>query len=72
VRRATPAQLLGDSGPGIRLCERIEHADGRVRRGVTSAPFGAVPAVVRGDVGTIIVALLWKLLSVLRSPEKPE
>jgi len=44
---------------------------GQFESGVTAALFGAVPAVILGGVGTILVALLWmKLFPTLRDVER--
>jgi hypothetical protein len=46
---------------------------GEFESGVTAALFGAVPAVVLGAVGTIVVALVWmRLFPALRTVERLE
>ena len=46
---------------------------GEFESGVTAALFGAVPAVILGGIGTILVALLWmRLFPALRDADTLE
>jgi len=71
VQLVTPDDMRGRVGAVNFLFVNASNQLGEFESGVTAAWFGAVPAVVIGGVGTIVVALLWmKLFPTLRNVEK--
>src|SRR6202034_4200156 len=68
VQLATPDAMRGRVGAVNYLFVNASYQLGEFESGVTAALFGAMPAVVLGGVGTIVVALLWmKLFPTLRN-----
>jgi MFS family permease len=59
VQLATPDALRGRVGAVNGLFIGASNQLGEFESGVTAAWFGAVPAVVIGGIGTVVVALLW-------------
>ncbi len=73
VQLATPDAMRGRVGAVNYLFVNASYQLGEFESGVTAALFGAMPAVVLGGVGTIVVALLWmKLFPTLRNLERLE
>ena len=71
VQLATPDEMRGRVGAVNYLFINASNELGQFESGVTAALFGAVPAVILGGVGTILVALLWmKLFPTLRDVER--
>jgi hypothetical protein len=71
VQLATPDNMRGRVGAVNYLFINASNELGQFESGVTAALFGAVPAVILGGVGTILVALLWmKLFPTLRDVER--
>lgn len=71
VQLATPDAMRGRVGAVNFLFVNASNQLGEFESGVTAAWFGAVPAVIIGGVGTIVVALLWmKLFPTLRNVER--
>jgi MFS family permease len=71
VQLATPDNMRGRVGAVNYLFINASNELGQFESGVTAALFGAVPAVILGGVGTILVALLWmKLFPTLRDVEQ--
>jgi MFS family permease len=71
VQLATPDEMRGRVGAVNYLFINASNELGQFESGVTAALFGAVPAVILGGVGTILVALLWmKLFPALRDVER--
>ncbi|MEP7311767.1 MAG: MFS transporter [Pseudomonadota bacterium] len=70
VQLVTPDDMRGRVSAVNFLFVNASNQLGEFESGVTAAWFGAVPAVVIGGVGTIVVALLWmKLFPTLRNVE---
>jgi MFS family permease len=73
VQLATPDQMRGRVGAVNFLFVNASYQLGEFESGVTAALFGAVPAVVLGGIGTILVALTWmRLFPSLRQVERLE
>jgi MFS family permease len=73
VQLATPDAMRGRVGAVNYLFVNASYQLGEFESGVTAALFGAMPAVVLGGMGTIVVALLWmKLFPTLRNLERLE
>jgi MFS family permease len=73
VQLATPDDMRGRVGAVNFLFVNASYQLGGFESGVTAALFGAVPSVLIGGVGTIVVALLWmKLFPPLRALDKLE
>jgi MFS family permease len=73
VQLRTPDAMRGRVGAVNFLFVNASYQLGEFESGITAALFGAVPAVVLGGVGTIVVALLWmKLFPSLRDVERLE
>jgi hypothetical protein len=73
VQLATPDAMRGRVGAVNYLFVNASNQLGEFESGVTAALFGAMPAVVLGGVGTILIALLWmKLFPTLRDLERLE
>ena len=71
VQLGTPDEMRGRVGAVNYLFINASNELGQFESGVTAALFGAVPAVILGGVGTILVALLWmKLFPTLRDVER--
>jgi MFS family permease len=62
VQLATPDAMRGRVGAVSFLFISASNQLGEFESGLTAAMFGAVPAVMLGGVGTIMVALLWMKL----------
>ena len=73
VQLATPDDMRGRVGAVNFLFINASNQLGEFESGMTAFLFGAMPAVVLGGVGTVLVALLWmKLFPTLRDVEKLE
>jgi MFS family permease len=73
VQLRTPDEMRGRVGAVNFLFINASNQLGQFRSGLTAALFGAIPSVVIGGVGTILVALLWmKLFPTLRDVDKLE
>ena len=73
VQLATPDDMRGRVGAVNFLFVNASYQLGEFESGMTAALFGAVPAVVLGGLGTVVVALLWmKLFPTLRGVERLE
>jgi MFS family permease len=73
VQLATPDEMRGRVGAVNFLFVNASYQLGEFESGVTAALFGAMPAVVLGGLGTIVVALIWmKLFPSLRQVERLE
>jgi MFS family permease len=73
VQLSTPDEMRGRVGAVNYLFVNASNQLGEFESGLTAAMFGAVPAVVLGGVGTIVIALLWmKLFPALRHVERLE
>jgi MFS family permease len=73
VQLATPDDMRGRVGAVNFLFINASNQLGEFESGMTAFLFGAVPAVVLGGAGTILVALLWmKLFPTLRNVERLE
>jgi MFS family permease len=73
VQLSTPDAMRGRVGAVNYLFVNASNQLGEFESGVTAALFGAVPAVVLGAVGTIVVALVWmRLFPALRTVERLE
>lgn len=71
VQVATPDEMRGRVGAVNYLFISASNQLGEFRAGISAAWLGAVPAVVVGGVGSVLVALLWmKLFPTLRDVEK--
>jgi hypothetical protein len=71
VQLATPDAMRGRVGAVNFLFINASNQLGQFESGLTAALMGAVPAVVLGGVGTVLVALLWmKLFPTLRDVER--
>jgi hypothetical protein len=71
VQLVTPDDMRGRVGAVNFLFVNASNQLGEFESGITAAWFGAVPAVVIGGVGTILVALLWmKLFPTLRNVQR--
>jgi MFS family permease len=62
IQLATPDELRGRVGAVNGLFIGASNQLGEFESGLTAAWWGAVPAVVIGGIGTIVVALLWMRL----------
>ena len=73
VQLATPDDMRGRVGAVNFLFVNASYQLGGFESGVTAALVGAVPSVLIGGVGTIVVALIWmKLFPPLRELDKLE
>jgi MFS family permease len=73
VQTATPDDIRGRVSAVNSLFVGTSNQLGEFESGVTAALFGAVPAVILGGAGTIIVALLWmRLFPALRDADTLE
>jgi len=73
VQLATPDDMRGRVGAVNYLFVNASYQLGGFESGVTAALFGAVPSVLIGGFGTIVVALLWmKLFPPLRALDRLE
>ena len=73
VQLSTPDAMRGRVGAVNYLFVNASNQLGEFESGVTAALFGAMPAVVLGGLGTIVIALLWmKLFPTLRDVERLE
>jgi MFS family permease len=73
VQLSTPDEMRGRVGAVNYLFVNASNQLGEFESGLTAALFGAVPAVILGGVGTIVIALLWmKLFPTLRDVERLE
>jgi MFS family permease len=73
VQLATPDDMRGRVGAVNFLFISASNQLGEFESGMTAFLFGAMPAVVLGGAGTILVALLWmKLFPTLRNVERLE
>jgi hypothetical protein len=71
VQLATPDDMRGRVSAVNFLFVNASNQLGEFESGVTAAWWGAVPAVIVGGVGSILIALLWmKLFPTLRDVEK--
>ncbi len=71
VQLATPDDMRGRVSAVNFLFVNASNQLGEFESGVTAAWWGAVPAVIVGGVGSIVIALLWmKLFPTLRDVEK--
>ncbi len=71
VQVATPDAMRGRVGAVNYLFISASNQLGEFRAGVTAAWWGALPAVVVGGVGSVLIALLWmRLFPTLRDVEK--
>jgi len=71
VQLATPDQMRGRVGAVNFLFVNASSQLGEFESGMTAALLGAMPSVVLGGLGTILVALLWmKLFPTLRDMEQ--
>lgn len=71
VQLSTPDDMRGRVGAINYLFINASNQLGEFRAGVTAAWWGAIPAVVVGGVGSVLVALLWmKLFPGMRDVEK--
>jgi MFS family permease len=73
VQLQTPDDMRGRVGAVNYLFINASNQLGEFESGVTAALFGAVPAVVIGGVGTVMIALLWmRLFPALKNVERLE
>jgi hypothetical protein len=73
VQLAPPDEMRGRVGAVNYLFVNTSYQLGEFESGITAALFGAMPAAVLGEVGTVAVALLWmKLFPTLRGVEPLE
>ena len=73
VQIATPDDMRGRVGAVNALFVNASYQLGGFESGVTAALLGAVPSVVLGGIGTVLVALLWmKLFPTLRDVDRLE
>jgi MFS family permease len=73
VQLSTPDAMRGRVGAVNYLFVNASNQLGEFESGVTAALFGAMPAVVLGGLGTVLIALLWmKLFPTLRDVERLE
>ena len=73
VQIATPDEMRGRVSAVNGLFIGTSNQLGEFESGVTAALFGAVPAVILGGIGTILVALLWmRLFPALRDADTLE
>jgi MFS family permease len=71
VQMSTPDEMRGRVGAVNYLFISASNQLGEFRAGVTAAWWGALPAVVIGGVGSVLIALLWmRLFPGLRDVEK--
>jgi hypothetical protein len=71
VQVATPDAMRGRVGAINYLFISASNQLGEFRAGVTAAWWGALPAVIVGGVGSVLVALLWmRLFPSLKGLEK--
>lgn len=73
VQLRTPDEMRGRVGAVNFLFINASNQLGEFESGFTAALFGAVPAVILGGIGTVLVALLWmRLFPTLRDVERLE
>jgi hypothetical protein len=73
VQLATPDHMRGRVGAVNFLFVNASSQLGEFESGMTAALLGAMPSVVLGGLGTMVVALLWmKLFPALRDMERLE
>ncbi|HXC60687.1 MAG TPA: hypothetical protein VN645_15325, partial [Steroidobacteraceae bacterium] len=73
VQLATPDDMRGRVSAVNFLFVNASNQLGEFESGVTAAWWGAVPAVIVGGVGSIVIALLWmRLFPTLRDVQKLE
>ena len=73
VQIGTPDEMRGRVSAVNGLFIGTSNQLGEFESGVTAALFGAVPAVILGGVGTILVALIWmRLFPALREADTLE
>jgi MFS family permease len=73
VQLATPDEMRGRVGAVNYLFISASNQLGELRAGITAHWWGALPAVVIGGVGSVLVALLWMhLFPTIRNVEKLE
>jgi MFS family permease len=73
VQMSTPDAMRGRVGAVNYLFVNASNQLGEFESGVTAALFGAMPAVLLGGLGTVLIALLWmKLFPTLRDVERLE
>ena len=73
LQLATPPEMRGRVSAVNWLFVGASNEFGEFESGVTAALFGAVPAVILGGIGTILVALLWmRLFPALRDADTLE
>jgi hypothetical protein len=73
VQLSTPDDMRGRVSAVNFLFVNASNQLGEFESGVSAAWFGAVPAVILGGVGTIVVALIWmKLFPTLRDVQRLE
>lgn len=73
VQLRTPDEMRGRVGAVNFLFINASNQLGEFESGFTAALFGAVPAVVLGGIGTVVVALAWmRLFPTLREVERLE
>jgi MFS family permease len=73
VQLSTPDAMRGRVGAVNYLFVNASNQLGEFESGFTAALFGAMPAVVLGGLGTVVIALLWmKLFPALRKVERLE
>ncbi len=71
IQLRTPPEMLGRVMAVNSLCTGSSGALGEFRAGVVAAALGAVPAVLIGGAGAIVVMLLWmRLFPSLRRVDK--
>ena len=71
VQLATPDDMRGRVSAVNFLFVNASNQLGEFESGVTAAWWGAVPAVIVGGLGSIVIALLWmRLFPTLRDVEK--
>jgi MFS family permease len=71
VQLATPDDMRGRVSAVNFLFVNASNQLGEFESGITAAAWGAVPAVIVGGVGTVVIALLWmKLFPTIRNVEK--
>jgi predicted MFS family arabinose efflux permease len=71
VQLATPDDMRGRVGAINFLFVNASNQLGEFRAGVTAAWWGAIPAVLVGGIGSVLIALLWmRLFPGLRKVER--
>ncbi|MEO8316102.1 MAG: MFS transporter, partial [Pseudomonadota bacterium] len=71
VQLATPDDMRGRVSAVNYLFVNASNQLGEFESGITAAWWGAVPAVLIGGVGSVLIALLWmRLFPTLRDVEK--